>query len=399
MGKDDFMKGKLHVNDVFITFYSFLIFNIGFTSIFPKIIVNLLTVFTFIITLLLFISMFNAIHTRMNSVPFILFIIYILLTILSAYLNRENGFYAGIVSSTIKYIMILTTLFLSIIIIASFGKLKLFFVVIFYTGLAFCLINDIIFLPHYKAFISSQAYLLHSKFQVAYTHLELLALYLINIYSNSFKLKKSYLYILIIFILSIDLSVDCITGITGLILFVLFFGLRSKKLLKQPLFWLAIFTISAAVPFLYQNIVDSSIYQNFVLGSLNRGLTMNGRINIYKAIPYLMYNHWQWGYGYGSSYAVVNGLISMPDMQNGFMELVVQVGLITAITFVFFVFFVIRTIQYSSKINIFPLLIMIYVYTILGSFEITFSVTFFFICMIIYVLNENSSEVRRGIHF
>lgn len=184
-----------------------------------------------------------------------------------------------------------------------------------------------------------------------------------------------------------------------MILFVLFFGLRSKKLLKQPLFWLAIFTISAAVPFLYQNIVDSSIYQNFVLESSNRGLTMNGRMNIYKAIPYLMYNHWQWGYGYGSSYAVVNGLISMPDMQNGFMELVVQVGLRTAITFVFFVFFVIRTIQYSSKINIFPLLIMIYVYTILGSFEITFSVTFFFICMIIYVLNENSSEVRRGIHF
>lgn len=49
MRKDDFMKGKLHVNDTFITFYSFLIFNIGFTSIFPKIIVNLLAVFTFII--------------------------------------------------------------------------------------------------------------------------------------------------------------------------------------------------------------------------------------------------------------------------------------------------------------------------------------------------------------
>lgn len=385
------MKKKVYIDNAFIIVYSFLVFNIGFTSIFPKVIVNLLTIFAFIITLLLVVGTFNVIYPRLTSIPFVLFIIYILLTILSAYLNRDSDFYTGITNSTVNYIMILTTIFFSVIVIASLGKLKLFFAVVFYSCLLFCLINDITFLPHYRSFISSQAYLLHGKFQVAYSHLELLAFYLVNVYSNNFNLKKLYVCILVFLTLLIDISVDCITGITGLILFIVLLILCPKKILKQPLFWLVIFSISSAVPFLYQNIIDSSIYQNFVLGSLNRGMTMNGRMNIYKEIPYLMYNHWLWGYGYGSSYGVVHGLISMPDMQNGLMELVVQVGLITASIFVLFVFYIIRMTQFLNKKNILPLLIMIYVYTILGSFEITFSITFFFLCMIMYVLSENNS--------
>ena len=115
---------------------------------------------------------------------------------------------------------------------------------------------------------------------------------------------------------------------------------------------------------------------------------MTGRMNIYKAIPYLMNNHWYWGYGYGSSYAVVNGLISMPDMQNGFMELVVQVGLITTIVFAFFVLSIIKMIKSLKITTSFPLLCLVYVYTVLSSFEVTFSVQFVFICMVIYILNK-----------
>lgn len=382
------MRRKFTLNDVFIIFYSFLIFNIGLTSILPKMIINALTIFTFVITILLVIGTNEIIYNKMNSFPFFLFLCYIFLTAISAYLNKGSLFATGTVSSTINYIMIMVTIFFGITIISALGKLRLFFIVIFFIELIYCLLNDIAFLPRYGAYIASQAYLLKGKFAVAYAHLDLLAFYFVNICVNNFKYNKAIVYTLIIFALIIDIFVDCITGIVGLVSFILFYFLCSKKLLKHPLSWLLLFIACSSVPFIYQNIVNSSIYQKFVLGTLNRGMTMNGRMNIYKQIPYLMYNHWHWGYGYGSSYAVVEGLISMPDMQNGFMELVVQVGLITTTIFTFFVLSVLREAKSINNTVVFPLLCLIYVYTILSSFEITFSIEFVFICIIIYVLSR-----------
>lgn len=392
MLRGNFMKEKSRVNDIFVICYSFLIFNIAFTSILPKVVVNAITLITFTITILLTIRTITFIFNDIIGLPFMLFLCYILLTVLSTHFNKGGFFSTGATSSTINYIMILITIFLGIIIISAFGKLKSFLLVIFFVELAYCLLNDITFLPNYRAFIASQAYLLNGKFQVAYAHLDLLALYFANIYAKSLKMKKEILYSLIILALIVNLLVNCITGIVGLLLFIIFYFFCSKKLLRQPLFWLVIFIICSSVPFVYQYIIDSTFYQNFVIGSLNRGLTMTGRMNIYKAVPYLMYNHWHWGYGYGTSYAVVNGLISMPNMQNGFMELVVQVGLITTTFFILFVLAVIKSVRFEKNIITLPFLCLVYVYTLLSSFEITFSITFFFICMIIYVLSRKGME-------
>ena len=216
------MKRKFTLNDVFIIFYSFLIFNIAFTSIFPKTIVNIMTIITFGITILLAVGTIKIILSKINGTPFFLFLCYLLLTTFSTSINKGSLFATGIVSSTINYVMILITIFFGVLVISSFGKLKLFLIVIFYTELVYCLLNDITFLPRYGAYMASQAYLLKGKFTVAYAHLNLLAFYFVNVAANNFKYNKRNVYILVAFILIIDLFVNCITGIVGLVLFIFF---------------------------------------------------------------------------------------------------------------------------------------------------------------------------------
>ena len=122
------MKIKFTLNDVFIIFYSFLIFNIAFTSIFPKTIVNIMTIITFGITILLAVGTIKIILSKINGTPFFLFLCYLLLTTFSTSINKGSLFATGIVSSTINYVMILITIFFGVLVISSFGKLKLFLI-------------------------------------------------------------------------------------------------------------------------------------------------------------------------------------------------------------------------------------------------------------------------------
>ena len=100
-----------------------------------------------------------------------------------------------------------------------------------------------------------------------------------------------------------------------------------------------------------------------------------------------MYNHCYLGYGYGTSYQVVHGLISMPNMQNGLMELVVQTGIISSIPFfAIILYFLYRSRRTNTVLNLVrPIICLIYVYIVLSSIEITFSILFITISILGFV--------------
>lgn len=395
----------ISLKGIFIFLYSFFIFNIGITGLKYQNVSSVFAIIAFAITLVAILTNISIVLNKTNKCVLFLLTLYIISILVTAYVNKDSSLVNNVLASTIKYILLLFSIFFGIYILYAKGYVKEFLLSIFICELAYCLVNDIVFLPHFESYKATQAYMLGNKFMVNYAHINMFALYLINQKLKHFKGKTSLNFVCILYVLLIGILTDCITGIVGMLLFLLVYYLLSSSVIKSPIFWLLIFGLSSSVPFIYSKIILSNFYQNFILGFLGRNLTMTGRMNIYKSIPFIMYNHWTWGYGYGSSYQIVHGLISMPNMQNGLMELIVQTGIISSIPFfTLTLYFFYKARNDNISLNLIkPIMCLLYVYTVLSSIEITFSISFFTIVILGYVMlsyseGKNNSLLRENGH-
>lgn len=397
------MHTEIKTKNILLFVYSFLLFNVGLVKLRFESITNILLLFTFLITFFLCIVNFQIIINLeiVKYVPILL--VYAVLVLISALLNKDNYISSNAVSSTFKYLILIFSVFFGFSLLFRLQEPRLTMKILFYLSILYCFINDILCLPRINSLKITQTYFLGNKFTVALTHTITLALfcgyYILRNRADESRCKFLYVFwCLSIYALLADIMVDCFTGIVGLAIFIFTYFVFRKKLYLSFVPWLIVFIVTSLVPYFYEKIMNSQIYQSFFIDKLGRSITMTGRMNIYKQIPYFMFNHWQWGYGYGTSYSVVETLIGMPDTQNGTLELILQTGIYATSIFVIFVIFLFyRTAKNDSKVIV-PFISIIYVLTIDSAFEITYSFEFIAACaIIIALLNLNTYPKKRQI--
>lgn len=255
-------------------------------------------------------------------------------------------------------------------------------------------------------------YLVGTKFAVVYQHLFLLTLFLIV---NTDTLNKKYMlsnyvtkikFLIILFLtIIISLYVDCATGLIGTILLFCFCIVlnKTKNILSNPLFFIFFMLLAYGTMWLMNVMLLNKGVAQFITVFLDRDLTLTGRTIIFSGIPQVMRNKWLIGFGYGSSYEICMRYLGYADTQNALMEWIVQIGIIGTSTLLLIFYLCVR--KYHKFVTVIKekkfdsslwILALIYVYIILGVVEITYTMQFIALMLILYSMSvENINKLIK----
>lgn len=316
-------------------------------------------------------------------------LLFSLLTVCTAYLNKNrmttrNPFLAAIVF-TASFLLFLS--FMEIM--AEQGMIKKIIGIFFKTSLVFTLITDILIFAAPFLYGMYNQYLVGTKFAVVYLHLLLILFYLVHVnFSEKKWLKKDItlmLSLLTAWSFIIGIYVDCSTGIIGLFVLLILIMIidNNESLVFNGIFYCVTQFFCFGFVFFCEFILSNQIVQNFIVNILQRDITLTSRTSIYAKVPGILtiYKGWIIGLGYGSSYELGTKYGGFPNAQNGILNWIWQVGLpTTVIMVVMFASILNLSKKYMDQNNkkvLLPLISGLYLFTILGTVEITMSVMYF----------------------
>ncbi len=307
--------------------------------------------------------------------------------ILSAIVNRGNSFLRNTFWASIVFVAIcMETLFVMEYIAEKkriFEMIKLCYIM----TLLIVLFTDIIAVTIPDLFGNegiAMRYLVGTKFNVMYLHLQLIVLYLVK--TQPFKyLKIVPMVILLIYIgltLWISRLVDCNTGLIGCMLLFAVLLLAKKRygMFSSPQFFVATILLCCSFAFFYEVFLRNIFVQDIVSNILGRSLTLTGRTNIYALLPFVLSKHIFFGYGYGSAYEVSMSSFGYANTQNGLAQWIINVGGVGTIALLIWFYSVLR--EWNKKAEIkqryLPIVVLLYVFSILSAVEITIDLTYIF---------------------
>lgn len=227
--------------------------------------------------------------------------------------------------------------------------------------------------------IRNSTYFLGSKFFVVYVHLFWFALYF---YLNQYSKYRLYTLVLIgIYMIVLSTRISCATGIVGTVFFmILYLGFAYKHtVLENPRVYFLVLLLSSTFVISYDLLLNSEFIQNLVTNYLGRSLTLTGRVNIYEVLPIILGQRFWFGYGYGTTYDVYTYYTGYANSQNGMIEWMSQIGLVGICVLISF-FAYILSYNYKTEFNmkrIFPVVVFIYVMTLISTVEISINRLFF----------------------
>lgn len=238
-----------------------------------------------------------------------------------------------------------------------------------------------------------------NKFSVVYSHLQLMALLMMKQSIENGKWNRNIIVGVAVLSAIISFKVECITGLIGLLLFIVFYILISstKRLVYNPVVFMAILAGSSLFVVLYEVVLLNPYVQTLITTVLKRSLTLTGRTYIYANIFNVLKNHWLWGYGYGSSYEVCVKYLYYADTQNGILEWILQTGIfVTAIIIIIIVLVLIKCSKntFNRKKTI-SILALLYAFSILSSIEITIDMNYFMLLGILYGWSLQSEDQNK----
>ncbi|CCX59790.1 putative uncharacterized protein [Blautia hydrogenotrophica CAG:147] len=253
----------------------------------------------------------------------------------------------------------------------------------------FVIFNDIIILI-FPTLTSNMEpyYFIGNKFAVIYTHLQLLVLLLVRKNVEQRNCYKIYIILLAFLTAFMALRVECMTGLTGLIIFISFCILIkvTQNIFYNPAVFFASLIVSSLFVIAYEIILRFPLIQNLIISVFNRSLTLTGRTYIYANLFQILKEHWLWGYGYGSSYEICVKYLHFADTQNGIFEWILQSGIFVTACLVILLLVIINLYKKSKERREYfiPVLALLYTFLVLSSVEITIDMHFIFLLSILF---------------
>lgn len=323
---------------------------------------------------------------------------------LSAYFNRNTTFGYSPARITFRFIMFWLELLLLMVWIAETGRGN--FAIRFLFGYVLFLVvsTDFLLLTKLITFYNGGqvAYLVGSKFTVAYLHMDLLALWFVKNNGRFHFWQKSKLLVIVMFcfVLAVSVYIDCMTGLLGCaVLMWLFATLNTpvqKKLIRLNSPGVLTLTLIASVifPFIAQSVVSIPFVESLLVDVLDRTTTLTGRINIFEVFMRRMEGFWLWGYGFGNGAYIAKAIFGYANAQNAILHWVLQSGVLATGTLIGLIIYVFRQLDKVEEPRpIMPLVALIYVYVIMGAVETTFSMAFLlWIGLLFMRINEKEPE-------
>lgn len=324
---------------------------------------------------------------KMNLSIKLLVLLYIIMILISAIINRNELIITNTLIGGIMYAVTFFELF--VVFSTTVEKRTIEFIVraFLYLTAFYIVITDLVIIVNPNMFSNGQ-YFIGNKFDVAYKHLELIVLVLMNQKINVEKRrnkrgKKNNNIIIFIFLIAmgiiISYLINTMTGVISIVILGIILLFFKDKLLYNSMFFVLILVGSCLVIICADTILKWNPVQNFIVNILNRDLTLTGRMTIYASIPNLIQGHLLFGYGYNTAYEVWTSYNQfMPNAQNGLINCIFEQGLI-ATTIIIILIKTIISKSHKSKIlqKIYkPIIALLYVYAILATIEITIDVVF-----------------------
>lgn len=332
-------------------------------------------------------------HSKINTLS----VIFCAVTVIFSIANRHNSFERNVVLASIVFAVVFLEFLFSMEYISDRGKIDLMIKIYFYLTLAVALLTDFFILTKGA---SDGLYLVGTKFTVAYTHFNLIGFYYLynktrsqkSILNKRDRLVATYVVYLIMILLTafISIKTDCMTGVVGLAMLVLMLLLSNHA----SRFFINRITLfcSTAISFwflwIYDVILQNRVISNFVTNNLNTNLTLTGRTEIYDSMPRIMSGHWLYGYGYGSAFDVCSKRIGYSDTQNALMQVMLEIGVVGSVLLIIWQLYVFFRLKRTPSVYSYslPIVVLIYVYILIGTIEITYNIQYYCLFLMIYAL-------------
>lgn len=312
-------------------------------------------------------------------------------------------------TGTIRLILYLMETFFLMMVIAETGRSRGVLRFLFWYVLIIVAINDFLLFTRLITFRAGrfENYLVGTKFSVSYLHMDLLTLWVINskkpirAYFSKWKVVLAAAYIM-----AVAIRVDCMTGVLGcltlVILFMLIDSPKRRKLLQftSPTVLLLVMAASLLFVLVVDSITSIPFVTYLVEDVLGRDTTLTGRTNIYVMYVDRMPGHWLTGYGYGNGNEVAVSMFGYENVQNAFLQWVLQVGLFATgalAALMVQIFRHLRKKRMRNQSRVLPLVALIYMFIILGTIETTFNMALILWFMLAFMLvNEKQQDTLPG---
>lgn len=332
----------------------------------------------------------------------LILLVFCLGLLLTMYVNRDTRIGEDPARQTVRFILYLVELFALVIILAERGESERILKFLFRYLVVTVLVTDFLLLSGAMRFYSGrhEYYLVGTKFSVSYLHMNLLVLWVMRRQgmNRDLRLPRWLIAVLAIFVLLVAVRVDCMTGVVGCVALVVLFALlespRRAKMLRftSPVILLLFFFGSALVSFITEEIMSIPFVSYIVEDVLGRDSTLTGRVNIYLQYADRISGHWMTGYGFGNGNAVSVALFGYENTQNAILQWIIQVGIPGTCILLFMMMYIFHRaslVQGRKLARIMPLVVLIYVYIILGTVETTFNMKYImWFALIFMIINE-----------
>lgn len=339
----------------------------------------------------------------------LLLLLFCIFMFLSARDNRNPDIGSSPIRGTIRMVIYLVDLMSLMVWVAEKGHSKFLINFLFRYILILVVLTDVMLLTGLVQFFdgSREAYLVGTKFNVSYLHMDVLMLWFIkgNAKTTIKNIPVPALVISTILLIVISLRVQCMTGILGCIVLFVCYMIIDKpsrtglNALNSPVVLLGVLGVNLIFPFVSELIVAIPAVKWFVVEVLGKNANLTGRIEIFEIFGEQMAGHWLFGFGFGNENLVAKELFGYANAQNALLQWILRAGLLnTAMLVSIMVMIFWQRVKKQQFRRTMPLVILIYVYIFLGTVEITFGMSFImWLFVLLALINDDHEQEDRTV--
>lgn len=328
---------------------------------------------------------------------------------IAAYNNKNPDIGSSPMRGTVRMTLFLSELMALMVWVSEKGYSRYLVNILFWYILILVALTDILLLTGIIQFRDGthEAYLVGTKFNVSYIHLDLLMLWFIkgNAKTTIKNIPIPVLIISTVLLIIISVRVHCITGILGcIVLFACYMIIdrpsrRGLSILNSPIILIVALVVNLLFPFISKLLVSIPAVNWFVVDVLGKSENLTGRTEIFEIFGEQMNGHWLFGFGFGNENLAAKELFGYANAQNALLQWLLRAGLVNTVLLVCMMVQIFYQRSRSDGIKrTMPLAILIYVYIILGTIEVTFSMSFllwlFLLIPLIYDTMEQQEEKK-----